>query len=93
MFALSVWDIAAARPPCLERASSMMMAKRLPRCSAPMASAMNGNVCAVVMMIFLPFGYKDAQICGGFGGTLVEGASRRARFAVDAGDNAAEAVS
>ena len=41
-------------PPWLEWASSMMMAKRRPRCSLPISSRMNGNFCTVVMMIFLP---------------------------------------
>ena len=40
-------------PPWLECASSMMMAKRRPRCSFPISSRMNGNFCTVEMMIFL----------------------------------------
>ena len=45
---------AAARPPWLEWASSMMMANLRPRCSLPMASRMNGNFWTVVMTIRLP---------------------------------------
>ena len=41
-------------PLWLECASSMMMAKRRPRCSFPISSRMNGNFCTVEMMIFLP---------------------------------------
>ena len=45
---------AEVRPPWLEWASSMMMAKRRPRCSVPISSRIKGNFCTVVMMIFLP---------------------------------------
>ena len=41
-------------PLWLECASSMMMAKRRPRCLFPISSRMNGNFCTVEMMIFLP---------------------------------------
>ena len=68
MFAPSVLDIAAAaRPPWLECASSMMMAKRLPRCSEPMASEMNGNFCTVVMIIFLPAAIRRRRSVADFG--------------------------
>ena len=45
---------ADARPPWLEWASSMMMAKRRVRCSLPISSRMKGNFWTVEMMIFLP---------------------------------------
>ena len=50
----AVLTAAEVLPPWLECASSMMMAKRRPRCSSPIASRMNGNFCTVEMMIFLP---------------------------------------
>ena len=53
---------AEVRPPWLECASSMMMAKRRPRCSLPISSRMNGNFCTVEMMIFLPLGDELAQV-------------------------------
>ena len=49
-------------PPWLECASSMMMAKRRPRCSLPISSRMNGNFCTVEMMIFLPLVDELAQV-------------------------------
>ena len=45
---------AEVRPPWLECASSMMMAKRRPPCPLPISSRMNGNFWTVEMMIFLP---------------------------------------
>ena len=42
------------RPPWLEWASSMMMAKRRARCSLPISLRMKGNFWTVEMMIFLP---------------------------------------
>ena len=45
---------ALVRPPWLECASSMMIAKLRPRCSLPISSRMNGNFWTVEMMIFLP---------------------------------------
>ena len=42
------------RPPWLECASSMMIAKRRSRCSLPISSRMKGNFWTVEMMIFLP---------------------------------------
>ena len=45
---------ADVRPPWLEWASSMMMAKRRARCSLPISSRIKGNFWTVEMMIFLP---------------------------------------
>ena len=53
-----------SRPPWLECASSMMMAKFRPRCSSPISSRMNGNFCTVEMMIFLPPSMNFAQLAG-----------------------------
>jgi len=57
-----VWDpqlmAAEVRPPWLEWASSMMMAKRRPRCSLPISSRIKGNFCTVLMMIFFPLSMK-----------------------------------
>ena len=49
---------ALVRPPWLEWASSMMMAKRRPRCALPISSRMKGNFCTVEMMIFVPASMK-----------------------------------
>ena len=54
-------------PPWLECASSMMMAKRRPRCSLPISSRMKGNFCTVEMMIFLPLFDELAQVAGVLG--------------------------
>ena len=63
----AAFKAAAALPPWLECASSMMIAKRRSRCCAPMSSRMNGNFWTVVMMIFLPSAMKRAEVAGMLG--------------------------
>ena len=54
-------------PVWLECASSMMMAKRRPRCSFPISSRMKGNFCTVEMMIFLPLSINARRLAERFG--------------------------
>ena len=57
---------ADVRPPWLEWASSMMIAKRRLRCSLPISSRMKGNFWTVEMMIFLPASMNLSQSARAF---------------------------